>query len=296
MSTIKTIYHAYHFDVSQPSQAAEWEALKARLKGQGVRVFKAIGDYCNRSIDGAELELETAHLFENQWNTAPVKSANSKDAAEKGMRVFDWAQDSIWNNGHENTRIKRGHYLDQTPEMIEIRRTWKKCGYCGKQEPAAKGYVFCPHCLDSEYLTEKDLRLTRMVYICDLAKKTDKIYPVLTEAERAHLVPLFTQAQIHGNSERGKKRIAQRRAEIVKERDRAIQNANTESDGLLWLMDHGVNTDNVIYYKHTGLFSFGWRKPLDAGLLSALLDVITEFRWPYEIKTADGRTLNGNIG
>lgn len=283
---MKTIYHAYDIDITQPGGAEAWAALKARLTAQGARRFHAIGNHCNRSWDGYELTLETGHLFDNQWNTAPFAGS------ETGARVFDWAQDSIWRNGSENKTIKRGHYLDQTPEMIAIRREYKGCGYCGKQEPAAKGYVFCPHCLDSEYLTEKDLKLTRVAYICDSWK--DDRFPELSEAERAHLLPLYKQAQIHGSTERGRARIAQARADATKRADRAIANAATERDGFLWLLDNGVNTDNVIFYTHTGRFGFGWRRPIDDVLLSTLLEVITEFRWPYDIKTADGRTLSGN--
>jgi hypothetical protein len=57
-------------------------------------------------------------------------------------------------------------------------------------------------------------------------------------------------------------------------------------------MDHGYrDIDNVIYYTHTGKFGFGWRTPLDAAEVSALLDIITEFPYLYEIKAADGRKL-----
>jgi len=44
--------------------------------------------------------------------------------------------------------------------------------------------------------------------------------------------------------------------------------------------------ENTIYYDHTGKFGFGWRQPLDAKTESALLDKISEFRWPYEISRA----------
>lgn len=284
---MKTIYHAYNIDTSTPDGKAEWSALETFLLAQGLREFHAIGDHCNRKIDGCEIELETSHLFKNQWNTAPIDGIS-----EKGLRVFDWARDSIWVNGRENKTIKRGHYLEQTAEMREIRRNTVKCLYCGAQEAAAKGYVFCPHCIGSEYLTEKDLKLTRMVPVCDLHR--DDIYKELTEAEAAHLLPLFKEAQIHGHTERDKKRIAKQRETLAREYEIIrIARATTERDGFLWLMDHGIKTDNVIFYSHTGRFGFGWRKPLGETVLGDLLNLITEFPFSYDIKTADGRTLSG---
>lgn len=177
------------------------------------------------------------------------------------------------------------------PEMIEIRRNTNKCPYCGKQEPAAKGYVFCPHCLDSEYLTE-DYLLKGMTRMRAIDEDHNELKP-LTDAERAHLLPLYREAQLHGNTERGKARIAKQRQDIERNARAAIRNAETERAGMLWLMDHGINISNVIYYSHTGRFGFGWRQPLGGEVLSGLLDIITEFPFPYDIETTDKRKLSG---
>lgn len=236
-----------------------------------------------RKIDGREVELETSFLFDNQWNTAPIEGIS-----KPGLRVFDWAEDYMAQGMRQS--IKRGHYLDITDEMREIRRNVHKCGYCGAHEPAAKGYVFCPHCIGSEYLEAKDLHLTRM-------RPVDGSFGAerapLTEAERAHLLPLYREAQLHGHTVRDKARIAKARADVITSCNKQTRSAMAERDGMLWLMDHGVRTDNVIFYSHTGRFGFGWRKPVDAEYLSALLDIISEFPFPYDIKCADGRTLSG---
>ncbi len=157
-------------------------------------------------------------------------------------------------------------------------------------EPAQKGYVFCPHCIGSEYLKETDLHITRLKAIDDESNCAP-----LTDAERAHLMPLYKEAQIHGHTERDKKRIAAARATVAKDYDRAIRAATAKRDAFTWLMDNGIKLDNVIYYDHTETFCFGWRTPLGPELLSALLDVISEFHWRYQLKTADGRTLEGNV-
>lgn len=65
---------------------------------------------------------------------------------------------------------------------------------------------------------------------------------------------------------------------------------------MLWLIDNGLGqlaADSVIYYGHKEQFCFGWRKPLSAGEVSRLLDVISEFALPYEIKCEGGRPLSG---
>lgn len=273
---MKTVIHAYRFDTKTVDGAAAWKALRAQLKATGIHRMKSWGGQGHydfvRDIDGQTVDLETAYLFNNQWNTAPIDGVS-----DKGLRVFDWAQDYMRDH---QAHIKQGHWLEQTAEMREIRRNTHHCRYCGKMEPAQKGYVFCPHCLDSEYLKESDLFLTRMMAIDDRSDPAP-----LTEAERGYLLPLFRDAQLHGTSERGKARIAKKRRDIVAKRDKAINSANTEYHGFLWLMDHGLSVDNVIYYDHTGKFSFGWRKPLTDDEHRALESLLVGFAWPYEIKS-----------
>ena len=271
MSTIKTILHSYSFDTAVASERAEWQALQKKLLAMGLGCFHTLGgksDYVP-ALAGP-IDLETSHLFDNQWNTPT-------------HRVFDWAMD--YEPNHSKTRMQ-GHWLEQTEEMREVRRNTAACGYCGKQEPAAKGYVFCPHCLGFEYLTEKNLFLTRMRAVDDTADRAP-----LTEAEHAHLLPLFQDAQLHGTTDRDRNSIADKRARIESAYKKTVHHAKVEHDGFLWFMDRGVKTDNLIYYSHIGKFSFGWRKPCDTAFVSGLLDVITEFPFAYEIKCADGKTL-----
>lgn len=279
---MQTILRAYEFDVSTDAGKAAWSAFKEE-RAKGPRCFgPALHPMTETlALDGVTVELETKHLFNNQWNAT---------ASGKTWRVFDWFLQAHSYNGAKNlapSNIRRGHYLVQTDEMREIRRNIARCGYCGKQEPAAKGYVFCPHCLDSEYLTEANLFLARMRSVDD-----DSEFAPLTKAESAYLLPLYRQAQIHGNSERGKAKLTALRASINGDAKRAILAATLERDGLLWLIDHGINTDNVLFYKSRCRFSFGWRKPLSAGEVDTLQAALgSEFSFPYEIKTESGRTI-----
>ena len=282
---MKTTIHTYCFDISKPAEKAAYESLAASLKKQGLKVFETWGLGSGHyhpfsAYDGAEIELETSSLFNNQWNTAPCMGS------EKGWRVFDWAQDYPINF---SDKIKRGHYLAQTPEMGEIRRNTCACGYCGKQEPAAKGYTFCPHCLDSEYLKESDLELLRMVPVRD----SNKPRKPLSKAERDYLLPLYREAQLHGTTERGKARIAKEKQEIESDYKKTVANAKAERDAKRWI----VNTcpgmlSQYIYYSHRGTHAFGWRgNGLGKEQVSALLDVISEFPFGYEIRCDDGRVL-----
>lgn len=281
---MKTIIKSYYFDCHNSEENQAYQALAESLRGQGLDCLCSHGGESHYSAafkDGREIELETTHIFNNQWNTAPIAGIS-----DSGLRVFDWAEDYPINFSNS---IKRGHYLVITDEMREIRRNTHKCGYCGAYEPAPKGYVFCPHCLGSEYLKPSDLKLTRMRPVCD----SDKPFPELTEGERAHLMPLYKDAQINGNNARSKARLAKAREDIKRKHDKTIRDAETEFAGFSWLMDLGINPSLAIFYTHTGRFGFGWNRPVDAELLSTLLDCISEFPFPYDIKTVDGRTLSG---
>ncbi len=89
-----------------------------------------------------------------------------------------------------------------------------------------------------------------------------------------------------------------RRAAIDDERARVarkIGKLETERDGRIWFLERNIPIDNLIYYDHKPRWCFGWRHPVGPALLSRILDVISEFGQPYEIKTSDGRTLAGNI-
>ena len=286
---MQTRYHAYEFDTRDAAQKANYAALRARLTAQGLKCFESHGgrSHYNPALDGRTLELETKHLFENQWNTAPIEGVS-----DKGLRVFDWAQDAyVGDHIGPPRHLKLGHYLDQTPEMVAIRRDTLKCGYCGAQEPASAGLSFCPHCVDSEYLKVSDLPLTRLRPVCDGYAER----PPWTDAELAEVLPRYRDAQAHGATARGRARMAADRKRITEGAAKTIKNAEMEREGLLWLLDHGRPVANVIFYAHRGVFCFGWRTRLEDAVLSDLLDIISEFKFPYEILCADGRTLSGNI-
>ncbi len=283
---MKTKLHSYYFDCADLEQNKSYRELTETLratKGCGKRMKSHGGGshYSASWLNGVEIEIDPSCLFDNQWNTS-AESANAPN-----MRVFDWAEDALFDRmGRENKTIKRGHYLEITDEMREIRRNTHKCRYCGKQEPAAKDNVFCPHCRGSEHLKEKDLHLTRMKAIDDESECAP-----LSDAERDHLIPLWQEDQITGNSARGKARMAKARKQVQKRHDEAVTKAANEFIVASWCLDHGFLPEIAIYYPHTGKITFGWNKPLDADQVAKLLECVSEFPYAYEIKCADGKTL-----
>lgn len=295
---MKTIIHAYRFnlDTREGRQAGDGEAyraLVAKLTDMGLRCFNVLGQDCwpaegrgraaarkhRENIEarsGQAITLETAHIFYNQWNSA-----------ECG-RVFDW-----YEAIYPNKNIKAGHWLEQTDEMVAVRRDTLKCGYCGKQEPVTAGLTFCPHCLDSEYLKPEGLHLTRLLP-AGASFRTRRA--PLTDEERAELMPRYHEAQGIGKTRRDQGRMSRARARIIEERDeaprkaaQAVEDANIRAAGLLWLLDHGFDADNAIYYTHTRRFGLGWRTKL-----VSVPDCLTEFPYPYDLQMADGRKLSAD--
>lgn len=121
-----------------------------------------------------EIEIEPTCLFENQWNSTTA-------------RVFDHYEGIYWDARH----IKSGHWLEITPEMAAARRDTHKCGYCGHHYGPYHQPMpgeFCPACLDSAYLTVKDLPMTRLLPLVGHQER-----PELTAEELAEIMPKYIE-------------------------------------------------------------------------------------------------------
>lgn len=259
MKTLKTKLHRYRFNISKEDERKAYEILCDILKDR--HWLNVLADPSKQPPAGP-IELETKHLFANQWNSTT-------------HRVFDW-----YEGIYPNEYIKEGHYLEITDEMREIRRDTFVCGYCGYQCHKDRANKFCEECLDSEYLQEDDLHLLRMLPV-------EQYHPTrepLSEEEKAFLMPLYIKRQTEGENSRNAKKLRRQREDIHKDFDKATYAATTKKNGLLWLMDHNISIDNVIYYDHKDVFCFGWRKPVSKEVASRLLDVLCEFPFDYEIE------------
>lgn len=82
------------------------------------------------------------------------------------------------------------------------------------------------------------------------------------------------------------KLIAELQADFEKKR----QEATTERDGFLWLLEHDIPTGNCIYYSHTGRFCFGWRGKHSPGekyegkTRLKLLELLKGFPFEYDVE------------
>jgi hypothetical protein len=271
--TIKTKIHYYYLNTSDAAQAEEYKALCAMLSDgrHWMNCWASREEYGKGPHNAVEdIELETDFLFSNQWNSTT-------------SRVFDWYE-PIYQNRH----IKSGHWLEITDEMRAIRSNTLVCGYCGKHWRHASfshHFLFCDACLDSPYLKESDLHLLRLLPVSLFRPKREP----LTDAERTELLPKYIARQTTGRDSRAVLRRVKAREDAGAKYNKARATAEAEYKGMIWLLDHNVNIDNCLFYSHTGKFSFGWRSPVSAEVKSALLNILCEFPYPYEIKATEGK-------
>lgn len=268
--TINTILHYYRFDISQPEQAEQYKALCKQLKAQGLKVFDSISPNHSKfykekiqPLNGEIIKLETEHLFNNQWNTTATETS------EIGLRVFDWSEPI-----YPNRKIKEGMYLDQTHEMISIKKETYKCNYCGKNYHNPK-HTFCNNCLGSEFLTPDNLQLLALTPICK--EYRDNKEPIIIPES---LIKEYNERQKLSRTARLKKQQDNKLAAIQSD----IESSKIEYNAFKWLIDKNMDFDNVIYYSHSKEFCFGWRNSLNDSDKAKLKESLKEFPYPYKLK------------
>lgn len=233
---MKTKLHTYRFDLKDPVQAAQYKAFRAERKAAGARLHRShgSGSFCDQK--DREVELETEHLFDNQWNTVDRQ------------RVFDWAEDYQMHTPN----IRRGHWLEITDEMRQARAARHACGWCGYQEDNP-GYKFHMACQRRVHIPDPHhLGLLRMVPVDHRATRTD-----LTEQEAEELKTLQAQLQLFGPEPR----IELHGRELDKAQkfaEAAIKKAQQRLAGAQFFQDRGISVANLIYYDHIGTYCFGW--------------------------------------
>jgi hypothetical protein len=58
--------------------------------------------------------------------------------------------------------------------------------------------------------------------------------------------------------------------------------ARKKLDAEIWILKAGLDSDNLIYYKHTGRFSFGWRKSVYSNS-EKIKEKLVGFPWPIDV-------------
>ena len=265
---MKTTLHTYSFDTDRPGDREPYYQLKTRLEktpGRGHRMHAIKPPGASEPKEG-EIILEAEFLFENQWNS-------------NVGRVFDWYEEAVFSYGKERKNIKRGHYLEITAEMADIRRRTLKCGYTGAQFPetTTPRFNLTEQALSNAYLKETELHLLRLIPVCDEFRTRRE---PLTEAELAIVFPKYLEARTKASAEVR----AKQKDEVLTEFARDQRRATMERDGKLWLLEHGMQLENVIFYNHTESFSFGWRSAYTGKVREKVLELLKTFPFPYDVK------------
>ena len=77
---------------------------------------------------------------------------------------------------------------------------------------------------------------------------------------------------------------AKLRAEVEAEFNKSMELATIKRDGMLWILDAGIPTENVIFYQHSRAFTFGWRNPVSKEVRAELDEKLKQFPYDFEIK------------
>ena len=237
--------------------------IDSLLKELSIKISSA-----DCQLHSREINLKTDHLFEDQWNTVEGFRLHNKT-------LFEWPA----------LHLKEGYYIRQNPEMIAVLQGTAKCGYCGHQAPVGEK-DFCDKCLHSAYLDESSLYLLRMEPIENPERragkplKTPRSAKPLSEAELAEIMPRYVEAQ----TKLREQQEAKLRAEVEVEFSKAIELAIIKRNGMIWILDAGIPTENLIFYPHTRTFCFGWRNPVSKEVRTELVEKLKQFPFDYEIK------------
>ena len=219
-------------------------------------------------IHNREINLKTDHLFEDQWSTAEGLRLHNKT-------LFEWPA----------LHIKEGYYIRQNPQMIAVLQGTAKCGYCGHQALVGEK-DFCDNCISSPYLEVAQLRLLRMEPIESPERRTGETLKIprgarpLSEEELAVVMPRYMEAQ----TKLREQQAAKLRAEVEAGLSKVIELATIKRDGMIWILDAGIPTENLIFYPHTRTFTFGWRNPVSKEVRAELVEKLKQFPFDFEIK------------
>jgi hypothetical protein len=204
------------------------------------------------TLSGQEVELDTKHIFSDQWNTTD------------GRRVFDHHVENV-----PNERIKSGHYLVITEEMKRIRRETFQCGFCGAQY---KHEGYCTACRGNEYLTPEHYHLLQLKDCTTRNHERDTLPAVV----------LAAVAKEQAEATRARREL--RALRLRQQADKTIRSTNLRCKAETWVLKNtNIDTHNMIMYKE-GVFTFGWRTPLSDKEEWALRGQLKKFPYTFEVK------------
>jgi len=242
----------------------ETKELREVWKKSGLQKFDSLS-FQFKNIPSGTYHVETKLLFSNQYNTA------------EGFRIFEKCSRILIDG--KGIKTFEGYYISKGMDQIRgLQKRQKICGYCGARYNDSE-QVFCDKCLDSPYLKEAELYLVRLLPVYPEAKRLP-----LTKEENEYLIPLYVKRQTTGTDSRAVQRLERQKRDMITKRDQTIKNAETEYNGLKWLMDHNINTENCIYYNHINQFCFGWRNSITGEVKDELYNKLIHFPYDWKIK------------
>ncbi len=251
---MKAQIKTYRFLIDKPDQKKAYQDLLKTIPTKNcfsVYATTKNDDYPHNQI--IDIEIDTKHLFDNQFNTIDRK------------RLFDW-----FEGVYPNKNVKCGHFLINPTELNNLRSTRVACGYCGKQYDNHNETV-CLSCVNSEYLKPENYHLLALRPVNFKGERT------LSTNDLNRILPLIESAKID--------RLQKKKVDLIARKEKELKHKEIEFDGFTFFLDHGIDTDNLIYYSHKNQFCFGWRNKLSDSETSKILDVISEFKYPYLIKS-----------
>lgn len=230
------------------------EDCRKEIEKNGNKEFHSLA-FQFKNIPEGWYTVDTAHMFDNQYNLV------------EGMRVFEWCQ-RLSNKGLGV--FPEGYYISEGLDKLrEIQNNRFACGYCGKQTDHGG---WCDKCRGSEYLKPENYPLLQLLPI---SQKRD--YSVSIPQE---VIDDIQVQQEDARKKRRAKHIEDKRAKLRQEE----KDLETKIEAFEWLVENGMDFDNVIYYNHTQTFCFGWRDSIPEGQRDALKAKLSGFPFAFEVK------------
>ncbi len=247
MKTVKVELVKYRYVINDdeyyPNHNSKYEEIVKECKSLGYKLkdthpvnYKKSKDFYDSLTE--EVEIDTAHLFNNQFNTVC------------GKRVFLWHEFVFTNND-----VKQGYFLrgDGIKELKELLNNTLSCGYCGKQYPKQEtDFKYCNNCLNSEHLEHGDLPL---LLLLPINSKENRRKNIALDDKWIKLVNDYQSAQLKLKQKRAK--------ELLEELDNRYRIERYETKVKHDILMLGKEVDNLRYYSSKDSWVYGWRVRVD---------------------------------
>jgi hypothetical protein len=274
MSTIITVpFTYYRFNLDKPEEAEAYKNLsfpKCKVwtmyyYSPSTKKQRDFGASLKKLGERKTIDLETKHLFSNQWNTTEEY---------ENLRIHRWAE---WD--YPNRDIKEGYFIEITEELQHLLDNTLACEYCSHQEPkTVSNPTYCPSCVGSEYLSEDLLPLTKLQPVSSKKKRDSFDKDLYLKEHGDKLTKVLTD------------RKAKKRDDLIeKYESKAALNKFQFETQLLLLDNEVIDLNNVIYYDHRKMWTFGWYTKLTDEEKVTLAQKLSSINFPHQYEIVNPR-------